>query len=168
MAGSDGHTGFAELIGLVGKVAPVLGSVLGSPIGGVASIAVSLLARLFGVTGNDIGDISAAISQDPEATEKLKTLEYQHQEALAALASQDFLAEEQDRDSARKREVATKDHMPMFLAMAVLLVYAIVQIIAIYSPEHVDDIISARVQDIFVIIISYYFGSSHRGKQGVQ
>ena len=150
---------FGGLAKLVGEAAPLVASALGSPLEGVA---VSLLAGAFGVDVKDINGLQAAISADPEAAIKLKTIEYDHADTLARLASQDYSTEVDDRKDARQREIKLGDHVPTILALIFTLVYAGIQFCAIYAPHNVDDIISARVQDIMIIIVGYYFGSSNK------
>ena len=48
------------------------------------------------------------------------------------------------------------------LALLVVLIYAVIQFMAIYNPGNQDDIISARIQDILVMIISSYFVSKNK------
>lgn len=52
--------------------------------------------------------------------------------------------------------------MPHILAFCFLLVYIAIQICAISHPTTQDDIISARVQDIMVMIIAFYFRVNHK------
>lgn len=49
-----------------------------------------------------------------------------------------------------------------FLALMFVIIYAAIQWATIYNPGDKDDIISARVQDIMVVIIAYYFVASSR------
>lgn len=150
-----------DLSGVVGKVAPLLGGVLGGPLG---SVAVSLVASLFHANNSDLQDILDKIKNDPDAELKLKTLELQHQEALQNFKVTDYQTEVDDRKSARLREMTLHDHIPAILALLFLLCYAIIQVYSVMHPTAVDDIISARLQDILIMVFSYYFGSKHTGK----
>ena len=85
-----GLTTLESIAGMVGKSAPLLGTVLGSPLAGIG---VSLLAQLFGVNPKDTDKLMEAIKNDPEAAIKIKTLEFQHQEALLQLESQNYAVE---------------------------------------------------------------------------
>lgn len=89
----------SSLVKKVASVAPLLGSVLGSPLAGIA---ISLLANVFGVDPKDTTALSNAIATDPEASLKIKKLEYDHQEALQNIASQDFSNEVKDKQDARR------------------------------------------------------------------
>ncbi len=48
------------------------------------------------------------------------------------------------------------------LALIFVIIYAGIQWEAIHNPGDQDDVISARVQDIMVVIIAYYFVASSR------
>jgi hypothetical protein len=92
----------------VSKVAPLLGSVLGSPFAGVA---ISLIAQAFGVNPHNLDEVANAINASPESNIKLKTLEYEHAETLAKIASTDYSTEVDDRKDARKNSVLYKDFL---------------------------------------------------------
>lgn len=49
------------------------------------------------------------------------------------------------------------DLVKTIISIAFLIIYACIQYSAIMHPGTQDDIISARVQDVFIIIVSYYF-----------
>jgi len=146
---------------IVSKSAPLLGSMLGSPLAGIG---VSWLANLFGADPKNTQDIIDKITADPEAILKLKTLEYQHKEELEKIAVSAYQVEVDDRKSARDREVSLHDYVPTILAVGFLCNYAIIQLYCVTHPGNANDIISARLQDVLIMIISYYFGSSHREK----
>lgn len=58
------------------------------------------------------------------------------------------------------KKIRKHDWVPSILAIGLLIIYSIVQIYCIFHNGSDDDIISARIQDILIMIISYYFGSS--------
>lgn len=49
-----------------------------------------------------------------------------------------------------------------YLAITFVVIYAAIQWEAIRHPGDQDDVISARVQDIMVVIIAYYFVASSK------
>lgn len=162
MAGITERTGLENLIGLVGKTAPAIASALGTPLAGVA---VDFLVKAFGASSSD--DLVSKITSDPQSVFKLRELENQHAEMLAKINQAKFEAMIDDRKNARQREVelakaGSKDWVTPFLAVAFLGIYGAIQAYVIYNPTGADDVISARVQDIMVMIISYFFGSSSR------
>lgn len=144
---------------IVSKSAPLLASMLGSPLAGIGA---SWIANLFGADPKNTQDIIDKITRDPESDLKLKTLEYQHREELEKIAVSSYQVEVDDRKSAREREVSLHDYVPTILAVGFLINYALVQGYCVTHPGSVNDIISARFQDVLIMIVSYYFGSSHR------
>lgn len=146
---------------IVSKSAPLLGSMLGSPLAGVG---IGWIANLFGADPKNTQDIIEKITSDPEANIKLKTLEYQHQEELQKIAVSSYQVEVDDRKSARQREISLHDYVPTILAVGFLVNYALIQGYCVTHPGSSNDIISARFQDVLIMIISYYFGSSHKEK----
>lgn len=157
-----GLTTLESIANVVAKSAPLLGTVLGSPLAGVG---ISLLAQLFGVNPKDTDKLMEAIKNDPDAAIKIKTLAFQHEEALLQLEAQNYSVEVNDRKDARAREVALRDNVPTLLALGFLLNYAAIQFYCVTHANPASDIISARFQDVLIMIISYYFGSSHKEKQ---
>jgi hypothetical protein len=152
MLGLTGVLG-SEALKIIEKAAPMVATALGSP---VAGIVVSLLENAFGVPAEGL---TAAIAGNADASVKLKALELQHTEALATIQNTTFGLENDDAKNARDYAIRTNDRVPMILSYIMTGVYIAIQFAAIYN--HGDDIISARVQDIMVMIIGYYFGSKH-------
>ncbi len=65
-----------EVINIISKISPILGTALGGPIGGAAGIVASLISKaLGGVDMSDPTKVIEAIKNDPEAERKLKELE---------------------------------------------------------------------------------------------
>lgn len=99
----------------IAKFAPILGNALpgvGTLIGAGVGLAASVAARALGVAP-DPDSVMAAIAADPQASLKLKQAELDHEKDLATIGAQreatqlafqqtQYLAEAQDRDSARK------------------------------------------------------------------
>ena len=148
-----------ELISMVTKFAPAIGTALGGPLGGMA---VSALAKQFGVA-DEVEAVTKAIMADPEAEAKIKQLEHDKFKAILA-----------DKDSARKREMAVvqSDSAPTInkivtpaLALGVtglsFVLFAVLIFVEV-KPEAKDiliyilGVLSAAVTQI----LSYYFGSS--------
>ena len=73
-----------ELISMVSKFAPAIGTALGGPLGGMA---VSALAKQFGVA-DEVAAVTKAIQADPEATLKLKQLEHDKFKAILEVSLQ--------------------------------------------------------------------------------
>lgn len=146
-----------SLISVIEKSAPIIANILGGPFAGTA---ISLLESAFGVKSDQLENV---IANDPDAAIKLKKIEIDHKEALAKLSVEDV-------ESAREREIkiteltGKRDWIIPALAFSFVAIYAVIQMWAIYSPSNQDDIISARLQDIILMIASYFFGKYHETK----
>ena len=110
-----------DIAGIVGKAAPILGTLLGGPAGTAVG---GLIASALG-TGNDPAEVAAAMA-DPASAIKLREVEARRQVDLQALAVDMAKAEiataAADRASAREREAKTGDTFtPRTLAMLVTL-----------------------------------------------
>lgn len=148
-----------DLATVVAKSAPLLGTVLGSPLAGIG---ISLLSSIFGVSAKDTSGLLSAITTDPESAIKLKELELTHAETLAQIAAGVYQTEVDDRTNARAREIQLHDYVPTILAIGFLINYAAIQFYCVTHATSANDIISARFQDVLIMIMSYYFGSSHK------
>lgn len=152
--------GWSNVISAVKDVSPLLGSAI-SASNSVAGMALSLISQSFGANKSDPEDILNKINADPEYKLKLKKIEYDHEEELARVSSEDYKNEVEDRKNARDRSLSLHDHMPNILAILFLIIYGVIQG---YCTMHggVNDIISARLQDILVMVFSFFFGSMHK------
>lgn len=162
-----GSTIFERLKDLLIKDAPLLAQTLGGPFAGIA---VSLISSVFGSDSNP-DEVLKSIIKDPEAAIKLKTLELQHQEELQKLQLQSYETEVDDRKNAREREKVTQDKVPAIIAMTFttgyLLMMAIVIVMAIVdhlgaTEQKLLDIAEMGLTNGMIVILSYYFGSSHK------
>lgn len=87
---------------LVAKSAPILGGVIGGPLGAGA---VKLLAAKLGVDPQDHNTILKVLN-DPATAIKLQELENAHEQELARLALRETEMGIEDRQNARAREVS--------------------------------------------------------------
>lgn len=94
-----------DVAGTVAKAAPVLGAVLGGPVGAVATAAGGLLASVLGVE-SDPGTVAQAITADPEAMVKLRQIEADERGRLLDWQAEQLRAELENTKDARAREVA--------------------------------------------------------------
>ena len=148
-----------ELITMVSKFAPAIGTALGGPLGGMA---VSALAERFGVE-DEVEAVTKAIKGDPEAAMKLKELEIQKFKAIL-----------EDKDSARSREVsiATNDKAPLLsklispaLALIVVVAWVGIQFTLLNTtvPQEMRELVArvlGTLDGALMVILSYYFGAS--------
>jgi hypothetical protein len=153
--------GWDNVISTVKSVSPLLASAISSknPVGGIA---LNLISQAFGANKNDPEDIINKINADPEYQLKLRKIEFEHEEALSKSELQIYKTETDDRKNARDRETTLHDWVPTFLAIGFLLNYAAIQFYCVMHGNTENDIISARFQDVLIMIMSYYFGSIHK------
>lgn len=150
-----------DILSTIGKVAPVLATAIGGPVGGLVT---EFVCSLLGIKHEDLPSYAA----DPNNAVKLQEIESQYKIQLAQLSANNFSKEIEDTASARNREIeeekitGKRDWFVPILAASFVAIYAIIQIYAIYSPGNQDDVISARLQDIILMICGYYWGNSHR------
>ena len=148
-----------DLISMVSKFAPAIGTALGGPLGGLA---VSAIAERLGVS-DEVEAVTKAIKADPEAAMKLKQLEIEKFKAVLA-----------DKDSARNREatIATSEKAPLLnklispaLALIVVSAWVGIQFILINStvPQEMRELVArvlGTLDGALMVILSYYFGAS--------
>ena len=148
-----------DLITMVSKFAPAIGTALGGPLGGLA---VSAIAERLGVK-DEVEAVTKAIKADPEAAMKLKQLEIEKFKAVLA-----------DKDSARNREatIATSEKAPLLnklispaLALIVVSAWVGIQFILINStvPQEMRELVArvlGTLDGALMVILSYYFGAS--------
>ena len=148
-----------DLIAMVSKFAPAIGTALGGPLGGLA---VSAIAEKLGVS-DEVEAVTKAIKADPEAAIKLQELENDKFKAILA-----------DKDSARNREatIATSDKAPLLnklispaLALIVVGAWVGIQFILINTtvPQEMRELVArvlGTLDGALMVILSYYFGAS--------
>jgi len=155
-----------KILPVVSQAAPLLGAVLGTPLSGVA---LGLIAQAFGVNPKDLDAISGSLTAAPETAIKLKTIEYDHAETLAKIASQDYITEVDDRKNARQNSVLYKGfmkHMAYLITggffVALLLLFSPISI----NPEGREllSMLVGMLSSKWQTIIDFFYGSSR--KQG--
>jgi hypothetical protein len=150
-----------DLLNLLKGIAPTLATAVAGPLGGAA---VSALAAKFGVA-DSVEAVAKAIAGDPEAAVKLQELELEYAKLDAA-----------DRADARKAEVtmATNENAPMLnksvtpiLAIVIVLAWGFIQYHLLTHVVHAEmrEIIIrvlGTLDGALVMVLSYYFGASHK------
>lgn len=149
---------------IVTAIAPFIGSLLGSPLAGIA------LAQLGSVFLNDdkasAKKIKAALARaTPQDLIKLRQLENSLKSEMLAAGIHEQEIAALDRKNARKREMVLKDNMPAVLATLLTLgFFSILCAIIFYPvPETATDILNVMLGSLgtaFISVINYYFGSS--------
>lgn len=161
----DGLTDVIESSGLktiVSETAPLLASILGSPIAGVA---LALIGQVFGAKSANVNEIISAIERDPDRGEKLKKLEFDHAEMLEKIAAQNYVTEVEDRKDARQYGAQYKDFLRH---MAYLVTFGFLgALILLFLPLPLD----ANEHDLILVligmlaskwqtVIDFFYGSS--------
>ena len=148
-----------DLIAMVSKFAPAIGTALGGPLGGLA---VSAIAEKLGVE-DEVEAVTKAIKADPEAAMKLKQLELDKFKAVLA-----------DKDSARNREatIATSEKAPLInklvspvLALIVVVAWVGIQYTLLNTtvPQEMRELVArvlGTLDGALMLILSYFFGAS--------
>ncbi|NLG06039.1 MAG: hypothetical protein GX567_19755 [Clostridia bacterium] len=150
--------------GLIGTVAPTIATALGGPLAGLATKAV---AGALGLTeGADEAEIAAALQgASPETLMALKTADQDFAVRLKELDIDLERINAADRDSARRREVDSKDPWTPRILGGVIIGGFFATVFAILFGYGVADsalagaligYVSAKAEQV----VSYYFGSS--------
>lgn len=146
---------------VLGTVAPLLGTALGGPFGGLAG---SLLSKALG-TSDPKGLEAAITSTDPDILLKLKQAENDFQAQMKALDISEEKLTFDDRANARAREVAIKDSTPKYMAYLVTIGFfgVLGYLLGYGKPQQGGDVMLVLVGSLgtaWTGIIAYYFGSS--------
>jgi len=159
----------SDLKGVVGKVAPVLASALGTPAAGAA---VAALCEVFGLksTGSTEDNQKALLEAVNGATaDQVIAMKKADQDFAVQMEGLSIKREEvasADRDSARKRESEVKDHTPRNLAYALVAGFFTVlgMMFFVNVPTSTRDLLNIMLGMLgtsFVSVITYYFGSTN-------
>lgn len=162
-----------DVIGVVAKAAPILGTAIGGPVGAAAGGAISLIASAFGLTeegAKDPDEVYRAISENPQAVLKLQGIENQHKERLQEMIlkrDELFLL---DRQSARQREVdttrATGKRDVNLYALAWMVVtgfFGLIGIMMFLPDVNASPVVTMLFGGLvagFTQVLGYFFGSS--------
>lgn len=161
----------ASLKGIFKAAFPYISSaaVAGGPI---AVMAAGAVGKVLGVEvkPEEIEDrIASATAKDPEIMLKLKEAEQQFQLQMTKLgfdsAEKIEAIQAEDRANARAREIAVRDKIPAFLAIATTIGFFGLLGMLLYHepPPSSKDILNIMVGVLgtaWVAMVTYYFGSS--------
>lgn len=159
----------ADWKSIVKTVAPTLATAFGGPLAGAAVSAVSsaILGRSDG-TESEIAEVVAAGS--PEVLLKLKEADHAFKAKMAELGVNLERIAQEDRASARNREIQTQDPttrrlayiaLAMFIAVLSSQMYMAMNDVVINAPAQRTLDITLGVLFAWVLAVKdYYFGSS--------
>lgn len=143
----------------IASYAPLLGSVVGGPVGGALG---GVIASAFGVE-NKPDMVLDAISNDPDAAIKLKTIELDNKVELQRLEIEKAKAEIADKQNARKEN--KHSIMPAVLSVALSFVIICIIYLLFYTP------VPPESKDVLLVILGvvvkewggamqYWFGTT--------
>ncbi len=154
---------------LLKTLAPTVASALLGPLGGVA---VSALGNLFGVsepTQQKIADAIQSGQITPDQLSKLKELELQYQNEEKERGFKYAELEVKDVDSARNREIQTKDNTNKILAFTIVGAFIAMVGATLLGYAKVESVLAGTLVGYLSAkaeqVLAYYFGSnrdSHR------
>jgi len=154
----------ADWKSILGSIAPTLATALGGPLAGMAVGAISkaVLGKADG-TENEIAEVLA--SGDPSILAKIKQVDADFKVQMKKLDIDLEAMAAADRDSARKREVETKDPTTKRLAY----LYTFMYFLALWAswkfpiPPEMKDVLLPLIGVLTAAqlqILNYYFGTS--------
>lgn len=149
---------------LLQQVAPTLATALGGPLAGLAvkTISDAVLGKPDGTSDQIAEALSVAT---PDTLAKLKQIDADFKVEMKRLDIDLAQIDMADRDSARRREVETKDMTPKVLAATVIIgFFTVLSLLAVHgTPTRGADAVMIMVGALgaaFTAIIGYYYGSS--------
>lgn len=161
---------FKDITSFVGKVAPTLATVLGSPVAGAG---IALLANAFGGSTKDTADLMNRIKTDPQAQIKLAEIESNYQLELKALSNDELKMLGEYGNQPWKREVElAKAGAPdntqgviavMIVAFAFTFYSIILLLTCLLTSFKMNDALIAIVASLssaLGVVLGYYFVSS--------
>jgi len=148
---------------ILSTVAPVLASAAGGPLAGVAVQAIGKALELPEATQESVEQ--AVLGASPETLLALKQADQQFVKDMKALDIDVLKVEAGDRDSARQRQIATKDRAPDVLAAVVVITWGIIQyqlLTTIIDPSMRELVarVLGTLDAALMAVLYYYFGSS--------
>ena len=145
---------------VLATVAPLLGTAIGGPFGGLAG---TLLAKALGTTDPKAMD-AAITSTDPDILLKLKQADNDFQAQLKALDISEEKLSFDDTANARAREVAVHDSTPHVLAYGITVgFFGILGYLLWNGKPPGGDVMMVMLGSLgtaWTGIVAYYFGSS--------
>ncbi len=151
------------------QLAPTVASAVLGPLGGVAVAALGNILGVSEATQDKIADVIKTGQLTPEQIGELKKLELQYQENERERGFKYSELEFKDRDSARSREVATKDNTNKILAFTIIGAFIAMVAGTLLGWAKVDSVLAGTLVGYLSAkaeqVLAYYFGSSSGSAQ---
>ena len=154
---------------IVSAVAPMLGTALLGPFGGMAAKAIS--GALLGKEDASQSEIARAVANaTPEQLAALKKVDADFEARMKELDVDLERVNADDRASARQRETATGDYTPKVLAVVVTvgffaLLGSMMFLDVPIQNRQILNIMIGVLGGAWMSVVTYYFGSSAGSKQ---
>ena len=122
-----------DALGVLGKVAPTIATMIGGPFAGAAVTAIETALGL-DPTGDKDAALKAVAQASPEQLLALKAEDHRHAEAMDKLGLDREALAVQDRNSARARAQAMNDKSPVWIGALILVVWATINGYLLITP----------------------------------
>lgn len=151
---------------ILGTVAPMLGTATGGPFGGMAAKAIT--SALLGpdqATDDERVALEAVRGANPEQLLALKQAEQDFAVRMKELDIDLTKVHAADRESARRRQVETKDKMPAVIALAALAGFfgILAAMIFVEMPQAAEQPLAVMLGALGTLVTqigAFYYGSS--------
>ena len=159
---------------LVGTLAPVLGTAVGGPLGGIA---VKALGDALGLSGATEASIQTAISgatpeqllaiknADNDFALKMQALGFDHVDKIAALNAQAAQNEVTDVVSARNMQTATKSIIVPIISISIVGSFITLVASTLLGYSHVESALAGTLVGYLSAkaeqVMSFYYGGKH-------
>jgi hypothetical protein len=159
-----------QLLNLVRTVAPTIATALGGPLAGMATRAISE-ALLGKPDGSEQELLAAGALATPEQLLALKKAEHDFAIKMRELEIDLERISNEDRDSARNREIKTKDWTPRLLAASItfgyfgVLFYMLTHGLPTTGGSEAMLVMLGTLGTAWGGVVAYYFGSSAGSKE---
>ena len=151
---------FDKIKGLVGSLAPTLGTALGGPVGGAAA---GMLAEVLGCDPTPQKIERALQTATPEQLAEIKKAEIAFETRMKELEVDVYALETQDIQDARKN--FARDWTARIIALAMVFFFCgYIAMITVMPPEQnsmeLINLVLGYMGGLVSAVVSFYFGSS--------
>jgi hypothetical protein len=150
------------------QLAPTVASAILGPLGGIAVAAIGSVLGVSDATQDKIAEVIKTGQLTPEQVGEIKKLELQYQENEKERGFKYTELEFKDRDSARAREVGTKDNTNKILAFVVIGAFLAMVGATLLGYAKVESVLAGTLVGYLSAkaeqVLAYYFGSSSGSK----
>jgi hypothetical protein len=155
------HMKFNAIKGLIGAVAPTIGTALGGPMGGMAA---NMIAEVLGVPNTPKAINTALTNATPEQMLQLKQAEQAFEVQMKELEVDVFALEVQDKQDARGK--FSKDWTARIMGIAVVGGFmGYIFLVTLQPPEQNSEalinLVLGYLGGLASAVISFYFGASN-------